>query len=56
MDTDSFTVYIKTKDICLNMTRDVNAKFGTLTYEFERPLSIRNYIFLQKIFSQQLLD
>ena len=56
MDTDSFIVYIKTKDICLNMTKDVNAKFGTLSYELERPLSIRKYIFLQKIFSKQLLD
>ena len=33
MDTDSFIVYIKTKDICADITKDVEARLDTSNYE-----------------------
>ena len=39
MDTDSFIVYIKTESICVDIEKDVKARFGTLSHELERPLS-----------------
>ena len=36
--TDSFIVYIKTENICVDIEKDVKARFGTLCYELERPL------------------
>ena len=37
MDTDSFTVYLKT-DICKDIAEDVETRFDTLNYELDRPL------------------
>ena len=37
MDTDSFTVYLKT-DICKDIAEDVETRFDTLHYELDRPL------------------
>ena len=39
MDTDSFTVYIKTDDICKDIAEDVETRFDTSNYELDRPLS-----------------
>ena len=38
MDTDSFIVYIKTNDIYKDIAQDVETRFGTSTYELNRPL------------------
>ena len=38
MDTDSFTVYIKTDDIYKDIAEVVETRFGTLNYELDRPL------------------
>ena len=38
MDTDSFTGYIKTEDIYVNIAKDVQKRFKTSNYELERPL------------------
>ena len=38
MDTDSFIIYIKTKDVYVDITKDNEAKFVTSNYELERPL------------------
>ena len=38
MDTVSFIVYIKTKDIYVDIEKDVEARFHTSSYELERPL------------------
>ena len=38
MDTDSFTVYIKTGDIYVDIAKDVEARFDTSNYELDRPL------------------
>ena len=37
MDTDSFTVYIKTEDIYKNITGDVETRFDASNYELDRP-------------------
>ena len=39
MDTDSFFVYIKTDDISKDIAEDVETRFDTSNYEFNRPLS-----------------
>ena len=38
MDTDSFLVYIKSKDIYSDIAKDVETKFDTSNYELDRPL------------------
>ena len=38
MDTGSFIFYIKTGDIYLEIARDLEARFGTLKYQLEKPL------------------
>ena len=38
MDTDSFTVYIKTDDIYKDIVEDVETRFDTSNYELDRPL------------------
>ena len=38
MDTGSFIVYIKTKDIYVDIAKDVETRFGTSDYELDRPL------------------
>ena len=38
MDTDSFTVYIKTDDIYKDITGDVETRLDTSSYELDRPL------------------
>ena len=39
MDAKSFTVYIKTKDIYIDIAKDVERRFDTSKYELETPLS-----------------
>ena len=39
MDTDSFIVYIKRKGIYTAIANNVETKFDTLNYEFDRPFS-----------------
>ena len=38
MDTDSYRVFRKPEYICTNIAKDVETKFDTSNYEFERPL------------------
>ena len=38
MDTDSFVVNIKTKDLYKDISQDVNKRFDTSNYTFDRPL------------------
>ena len=38
MDTDSFIVFIKTEDIYKDIGEDVETRFDTSNYEFDRPL------------------
>ena len=38
MDTDSFVVYIKTKDFHKDISQDVNKRFDTSNYTFDRSL------------------
>ena len=38
MDRDSFIVYIKTNDICKDITEDVETRFDTSNWELDRPL------------------
>ena len=38
MDTDSSIVYIKIDDIYKDIAEDLETKFDTLSYEFNRPL------------------
>ena len=38
MDTGSFIVYIKTENTYVDITKDVQKRFGTSNYESERPL------------------
>ena len=38
MDTGSFIVYIKSADIYVNISEDVEITFDTLTYELVKPL------------------
>ena len=40
MDTDSFVVNIKTKDFYKDISQDVNKRFDTSNYTFDRPLPI----------------
>ena len=39
MDTDSFVVNIKTKDFYKDISQDVNKRFDTSNYAFDRPLT-----------------
>ena len=41
MDTDSFIMYIKTKDIYEDIANDVEKRFDSSNYEIKRPLLIR---------------
>ena len=41
MDTDSFVVNIKTKDFYKDISQDVNKRFDTSNYTFDRPLPTR---------------
>ena len=43
MDTDSFVVNIKTKDFYKDISQDVNKRFDTSSYTFDRPLPIGVY-------------
>ena len=38
MDTDSFTVYIRTDDIYKDIIKDVETRFDTSNNELERPM------------------
>ena len=38
MDTDSFTVHVKTDDIYKDIAEDVETRFDTLNFELDRPL------------------
>ena len=38
MDTDSFSVYIKTVDICNDIAKDVETRFDTSNYKLNKPL------------------
>ena len=38
MGIESFTVYIKTEDIYVDIAKDVETRFDTPNYELERPL------------------
>ena len=41
MDRDSFIIHIKTDDIYKNIAEDVETRFDTSNYEFDRPLPKR---------------
>ena len=41
MDTDSFIIHIKTKDVCEDIANDVEKRFDTSNSEFNRPLPTR---------------
>ena len=41
MDTDCFTVYIKTKDIFIEIAKEFETRFDTSDYELNRPLPKR---------------
>ena len=41
MDTDSFTVHVKTKDICEDIAKDVEKRFDLSNCELERSLPKR---------------
>ena len=38
MGTDSFTVYIKTEGIYIDVVKDVETRFDTSNYKLDRPL------------------
>ena len=38
MDTDSFKVYMKTKDVCRDIAKNVETRFDTSDYKINRPL------------------
>ena len=38
MDTNRFTVYIKTEDICADIARDFKTRFDTPNYELDKLL------------------
>ena len=38
MDTYSFIIYIKTKDIYVDIVKDVETRFDVSNYELDRPL------------------
>ena len=42
METDTFVVNIKTKDFYKDISQDVNKRFDTSNYTFDRPLTNRN--------------
>ena len=42
MDTDSFTVHVKTDDIYKCIAEDVETRFNTSNFEIDRPLPKRN--------------
>ena len=51
MDTDSFIVQVKTEDIYLDISKDVETRFDTLNYELDRLLpkkNIKKFIDLMK--------
>ena len=39
VNTDSFIVYVKTKDILVDIAEDVGRRFDTSNYDLERPLA-----------------
>ena len=39
MDTDSFMKYIKTEVTYINITKDIEARFDTSSYELDRPFT-----------------
>ena len=41
MDTETFTVYIKTEDVYKDIAEDVETRFYTSNYELDRPLPKR---------------
>ena len=41
MYTDSFIIHIKTEDVCQDIADDVEKRFDTSHYEFNRPLPTR---------------
>ena len=43
MDTYSFTVHIRAKDIYIDIAKYVETRFNTSNYEFERPLQKKKY-------------
>ena len=36
IDTDSFIAYIKTDNFCVDISKDIETRFGTPNYELER--------------------
>ena len=38
MDTDRFTVYIRTEDICVEIAKGFETRFDTSDYELDRKL------------------
>ena len=38
MDIDSFIVYIKTEDICVDIAKEAETRLDTSNYELDRPL------------------
>ena len=38
-ETDNFIVYIKTEDIHVDISKDIETRFDTSNYELDRPLS-----------------
>ena len=38
MDTNSFIVYVKTEDICKDISKTFETRFNTLNFELDRPL------------------
>ena len=51
MDTDSFIIHIKTKDVYKDIANDVEKRFDTSNYEINRPLPVgknKNTIELMK--------
>ena len=39
MDTDSFTVLVKTVDICKDTAKDIETRFDNSNFEIDRPFS-----------------
>ena len=38
MDTNSFIVYVKTEDICKDISKTFETRFNTSNFELDRPL------------------
>ena len=38
MDTDTFILYIKTENFYVNVSKDIERRFDTSSYELQRPL------------------